>query len=235
MDYLFNFRKVPNLQTVRNDYPRTYRVLRSVSAIPQQAGDPRSTNEEDDTIDVIIRQDNVPRDLLLELQGLKALLKQKAAAIEAASSSSSSSSGSGGEEVSDAAVDQLGDVHAHVAAVEAVISKTKVLRAVLQSSTKKHASSITSDASADQLRLLRERAVKYRMFFDELRQNREDVGASMHRYEPRSHDPSCQRHPHSPHAPSFALLQIRRRTRAAAGVVRAAQRLARSRAVAAKW
>ena len=131
-------------------------------------------------MDVLVRQDNFPRDLLLESQGLKAFMKQKRATIESDMNKMDTSDVS--RTHSDVAIDMLGEVHGHIAIVDTIITKLKVLCAVLQTLSKKRASSITSDCSTDQLRLLRERAVKYRMFFDELRQNREDVDKSLQRY-----------------------------------------------------
>jgi hypothetical protein len=180
MDYVFSFRKFASLQTARNDYPRIYRVLRTLNAIPQ-SGPASTATEEEYTMDVLVRQDNFPRDLLLESQGLKAFMKQKRATIETEMNKMDVASEVSGAH-SDVAIDMLGEVHGHIAIVDTIITKLKVLCAVLQTLSKKRASSITSDCSTDQLRLLRERAVKYRMFFDELRQNREDVDKSLQRY-----------------------------------------------------
>ena len=183
MDYVFSFRKFASLQTARNDYPRIYRVLRTLNAIPQSGlGSASTPMEEEYTMDVLVRQDNFPRDLLLELQGLKAFMKQKRATIETEMNKMDVSSGGASRAPSESAIDMLGEVHGHIAIVDTIITKLKILSAVLQTLSKKRASSITSDCSTDQLRLLRERAVKYRMFFDELRQNREDVDKSLQRY-----------------------------------------------------
>ena len=170
--------------------------------------------EEDEILEVLIRNDNFPRDLLLELQGLKAFMKQKRAIIEDSNRKPQMEPTGDGDMLVAAAnttettLQMLAEVHGHIEVVDNIITKLKALRIAVQQINKKHASSITSDCSgllitsqqlsivlthintslffphlfslilcmsspADQLRSLRERAVKYRMFFDELRQNRE--------------------------------------------------------------
>lgn len=228
MDYVFSFRKFANLQTARNDYPRTYRALRAQNVIPStsvvssqmenssQASSQAMSVEEDETLEALIRNDNFPRDLLLELQGLKAFVKQKRAIIEDSNRKPQMEPTGDGDvfvavvDTTETTLQMLAEVHGHIEVVDNIITKLKALRIAVQQMNKKHASSIASDcsgflitlqpqshsialsqineinaffstfflilctsSSADQLRSLRERAVKYRMFFDELRQNRE--------------------------------------------------------------
>ena len=166
MDYVFSFRKFANLQTARNDYPRTYRALRAQNVIPStsvvlqkerenssQASSQAMSVEEDEILEVLIRNDNFPCDLLLELQGLKAFMKQKRAIIEDSNRKPQMEPTGDGDMLVAAAnttettLQMLAEVHGHIEVVDNIITKLKALRIAVQQMNKKHASSITSDCS----------------------------------------------------------------------------------------
>ena len=162
MDYVFSFRKFSNLQTARNDYPRTYRALRALNAVPSSSvispkekenSSQTMSVDDDETLEVLIRNDNFPRDLLLELQGLKAFMKQKRSTIEDSNRKHQlepSGDGDGSMAVTNPTentLQMLTEVHGHIEVVDVIITKLKALRIVVQQLSKKHASSITSDCS----------------------------------------------------------------------------------------
>mmetsp|Transcript_33489 Transcript_33489/g.31963 ORF Transcript_33489/g.31963 Transcript_33489/m.31963 type:complete len:459 (+) Transcript_33489:185-1561(+) len=197
MDYVFAFSKFPQQgsQTAKTDYKSIYMCLRAINAIPsstvftykgehknealmnEDIGDSESDISDDLRLSGYIRDEYFSQELLLELQGLQAFLNQKLVSMEAEEESINMDMLSPSPSISSTT-----DVHSHVFVVSSIIKKLQKVMKFLVGHLQSYGDMVDREESPRiQIRLLRERAVKYRVMFEELKQNRQEVAGSLNR------------------------------------------------------